>query len=427
MGVSNPVVGRNATASLVFMLLLLGPSPTLAQFPPMPLGPEVRVNTYTTGAQQRPSVAAYQTNFVVVWESDGQDGDQSGIFGQRYQGFQPTPLGTEFRVNSYTTGAQHAASVGSKYSSIFVVAWQSDGQDGDAGGIIARRYASSGSPLGAEFQVNSYTTAVQAAPAVAMDYAGRFVVVWASLGQDGSGYGIFGQRYASDGTPLGGEFRVNTYTTGSQVHPSVDMTPEGHIVVAWEGQSAGEDGLGIFAQRYVNDGAPYGAELRVNTFTTGDQHYPSVTADSNAFTVAWQSEGQDGSGSGIYERLFNLSTGGGSAEFRVNAFTTGSQAHPSVASNSVMNCGHAWSDDGQDPQGGIFVVSPYGCIGGGAATRVNTYTTGAQSQPLIAAGGGDYLFVVWTSEQDSDGSVGVYAQLMNPGWLPVELQDFKVE
>ena len=103
---------------------------------------------------------------------------------------------------------------------------------------MARRYSSSGSPLGDEFQVNSYSTAGQVTPAVAMDNAGRFVVVWASLGQDGSGYGIFGQRYASDGTPLGGEFRVNTYTPGSQVHPSVDMTPEGHFVVALFGKEA---------------------------------------------------------------------------------------------------------------------------------------------------------------------------------------------
>jgi large repetitive protein len=30
---------------------------------------------------------------------------------------------------------------------------------------------------------------------VAADPAGNFVVVWQSLGQDGSGFGIFGQRF----------------------------------------------------------------------------------------------------------------------------------------------------------------------------------------------------------------------------------------
>jgi hypothetical protein len=418
---------RNATAYLAFTLFLVGPPATLAQWP-MPIGPELRVNTYTTGVQRHPSVATPSNRFIVVWESEGQDGDQGGIFGQLLEDDFATPLGNEFRVNSYTTGAQHAASVGSKFSPVFVVAWQSDGQDGDAGGIIARRYTSGGLPLGGEFQVNAYTTAAQIAPVAAMDNAGAFVVVWASLGQDGSGYGVFGQRYASDGTPLGGEFRVNTYTTGFQGHPAVDMTPEGHFVVAWEGESATEVGLGIFAQRYVNDGAPLGGEFRVNSFTTGHQRYPSVAADADRFDVAWQSEGQDGSGYGIYNRNFNLGSGLPiDPEFLVNDSTTGSQTHPSVASNWFMNCGITWTDEVQDPQGGIFGVSPYGCGGGGAETHINTTTAGAQGRPALTAGGFDYLFAAWTSEQDPDGSLGVYAQLLNPGWLPVELQDFTVE
>jgi hypothetical protein len=426
MRIPNPFLGWTTTVWLPLLLLLVAPAAVRAQFP-MPIGPEVRVNTYTTSAQHHPSVATPFNRFVVVWESDGQDGDQAGIFGQSYSDDFPTPIGTEFRVNTYTAGAQHAASVGCKFSPIFVAAWQSEGQDGDASGIFAQRFSSTGTPLGGEFQVNTYTTGAQATPAVAMDNAGNFVVVWASLGQDGSGDGIYGQRYSTVGTPLGGEFRVNTYTIGGQGHPSVDMTPEGHVVVAWEGEWAGEDGLGIFAQRYVNDGAPYGGEFRVNTFTTGDQRYPSVAADANQFDVAWQSEGQDGSGYGVYNREFNLSTGAGSPPFQVNASPNGDQTRPGVASNWFMNCGIVWTDEGQDPQGGIFAVSPYGCGGGGMGTHVNTYTAGAQTEPVITHGGGDYLFVVWTSEQDSDGSQGVYAQLLTPGWLPVELRDFTVE
>ena len=46
------------------------------------------------------------------------------------------------------------------------------------------------------------------------------MVVWQSY-QDGSGNGIFGQRYASSGAPQGAEFRVNTYTTSSQGYPAV--------------------------------------------------------------------------------------------------------------------------------------------------------------------------------------------------------------
>ena len=51
-------------------------------------------------------------------------------------------------------------------------------------------------PTGAEFPVNSYTTSDQGIPAVASDASGNFVVAWSSYGQDGSGIGVFGQRYS---------------------------------------------------------------------------------------------------------------------------------------------------------------------------------------------------------------------------------------
>ena len=46
---------------------------------------EFQVNTYPTLNQGYPSVAsAGADSFVVVWSSDGQDGDDWGIFGQRF-------------------------------------------------------------------------------------------------------------------------------------------------------------------------------------------------------------------------------------------------------------------------------------------------------------------------------------------------------
>lgn len=48
--------------------------------------------------------------------------------------------------------------------------------------------------MGSEFQVNSFTTGAQLAPAVVADGTGDFVVVWMADGQDGSSWGVFGQR-----------------------------------------------------------------------------------------------------------------------------------------------------------------------------------------------------------------------------------------
>jgi hypothetical protein len=76
-------------------------------------------------------------------------------------------------------------------------------------------------PAGGEFRVNTYTTNLQRFPQVGMDGGGNFVVVWESVDQDGSGPGVFGQRYDAAGARLGEEFRVNTYTTGRQSLPGV--------------------------------------------------------------------------------------------------------------------------------------------------------------------------------------------------------------
>jgi hypothetical protein len=53
-------------------------------------------------------------------------------------------------------------------------------------------------PLGSEFRANSHTTGDQISPSVASAADGRFIAVWHSGGQDGSSWGIFGQRFADD-------------------------------------------------------------------------------------------------------------------------------------------------------------------------------------------------------------------------------------
>ena len=93
--------------------------------------------------------------------------------------------------------------------------------------------------LGAEFQVNTYTTQFQRSPAVAARTDGAFVVAWASNGQDGSGYGIFARRFSSAGTALAVEFQVNTTTTQSQNVPAVGVDSDGDFVVVWQSSGQG--------------------------------------------------------------------------------------------------------------------------------------------------------------------------------------------
>ena len=102
----------------------------------------------------------------------------------------------------------------------FVITWFSQ-QDGSNGGIFAQRYDNTGATVGSEFQVNTYTTASQGNPSVAMDNDGDFVVTWSSAAQDGNSFGIYAQRFDKTGIAAGSEFKVNTYTTNYQATPFV--------------------------------------------------------------------------------------------------------------------------------------------------------------------------------------------------------------
>jgi hypothetical protein len=255
---------------------------------------------------RRPVIAAAPSgNFVVVWHSYGRDGSGYGVFGRRFD-VSGTPLGTEFQANTYTTSNQRFPSVAVDNNGKFVVVWHSYGQqDGNSYGVFGQRFDAAGAALGSEFQVNTYTTSSQDRPTVAMDGTGNFVVAWQSYQQDGDNYGIFGQRFGSDGSRRGAEFQINTYTTDRQTRPRVASDGSGNFVVAWQGNLQDGSGYGIFGQRFNPDGSRRGAEFQVNTHTTDSQRYPTLGMDpAGDFVVAWQSSGQDGSGYGVFGQRY---------------------------------------------------------------------------------------------------------------------------
>jgi hypothetical protein len=264
------------------------------------LGGEFRVNTFTTGDQGGPSIAVDGNgNFVVVWVSADQDGNGHGVFGQRY-GSSGTPLGAEFQVNTTTLGDEQFPSVASDPQGNFVVVWtiaafidQGKGQ----------RFSSTGAPLGSEFDVHG------AYPSVSADATGRYVVVW----QSGSPFrDIFGQRFESDGTPLGGEFQVNTYTPYDQKYAAVASDALGGFVVVWQGIENVGDGsdLGIFGRRYDATGAPAGPEFRVNTYTTSQQVFPSIASSPTGLVVVtWDSTSQDVTLHSVYAQRYSFVSG----------------------------------------------------------------------------------------------------------------------
>ncbi|WP_341328087.1 calcium-binding protein [Methylotuvimicrobium sp. KM2] len=137
--------------------------------------------------------------------------------------------------------------------------------------IVARLYNASGQALNGEIHVNSFTTYDQAQPAVAALADGGFVVVWQSMLQDESYWGVYGQRFNANGTKVGGEFQVNTTVHDSQQQPTVIGLSDGGFVVSWEAEYQDGHQQGVFQdgdaateivmQRYDASGKPLGRSL----------------------------------------------------------------------------------------------------------------------------------------------------------------------
>lgn len=307
-------------------------------------------------SQNGPSIAALNDGgFLITWASYNQDTSGSGIFAQRYAADGST-VGSEFQVNTHTANSQTEPAITSLAGGGFVITWASDGQDGDQMGIFAQRYAADGSSVGGEFQVSTQIAGMQYLPSITALIDGGFVVTWASYGQDGSDYGIFAQRFAADGSTVGGEFQVNTYTANNQYFPVTTALADGGFVVAWGSFGRDGDQMGIFAQRYAADGSTVGGEFQVNTYTTNAQTGPSVASlDDGGFVIVWQSLGQLGSGYDIFAQRYAADGSAVGSEFQVNSYISDAQDAPWITSLSDGGFMITWESTGQDgEQRGIF-------------------------------------------------------------------------
>ncbi len=386
---------------------------------PVRQGVELQVNEFTPNAQAAAS-AAMESNgdFVVVWRSYLQDGYQLGVFAKRFDSA-GAMLALEFQVNTQTGRFEYGSVIASDADGDFVVVWHSFGQDGSGPGIFLQRYDSSGARLGVDFQVNTRTLNTQRFATVAMDADADFVVAWQSQYQDGDSYGIFARRFDAAGVPQAVEFQVNSWTTGHQGFPTAAMEDGGGFVLIWH--SAGQDGseTGVFGQRFAATGSAQGSEFQVNTYTTGDQGYAALAIDADGdFVVAWDSAFQDASGTGVFARRFGSAGEALGSEFQVSAYTFAQQFHSVAAMDTNGDFVVAWTADLPGGSGHEISAQAFTRAGlrVGPELQVNSFTLASQEfftapRPSGAAmdADGDFL-IVWESASQDGGERGVFAQ-----------------
>ncbi|CCI03457.1 Calx-beta domain-containing protein [Microcystis aeruginosa] len=329
------------------------------------IGSEFQVNTYTQNAQYNASIAALNSGgFVVVWASKLQDGSGNPIYGQRYD-VNGNKVGSEFQISTYTQDTQWWFELNPSVTTLndggFLVTWASESGDVN-GNIYGQRYDANGNKVGTNFQINTYAYGAQEEAAAITLNNGDLIVAWQSNPQNNGHWGLYGQRYDNNGNKLGNQFQIHSSPYYEYSEPRIAALSDGGFVVTsisgdWNTNTHDGSGQGIFGQKFDSNGNKIGSEFQVNTYTSGNQGYEWVTAlGDGGFVVVWQSQNQDGSGYGIYGQQFDANCNKIGNEFAINQYTANNQWYPAITTladgSSVII---TWTSENQDGSGnGIY-------------------------------------------------------------------------
>lgn len=255
-----------------------------------PLGDEFHVASMDQ-LQAEPSVTLdADGNFVITWSSNYSH-QPADIYARRFDN-QGLALGDEFQVSSDTNSSHGYPKVALDENDDFVITWYSTSGYSSSESIRGQRYDSQGQPLGTEITI----AASEASPHhdLAMMANGHFVEVWNGTynGVDG----LFARRYDNQALPLG-VFQVTDTSNNWPASPSLSIGANGSMIVAWE---AGYPNLNIFARRFNSSGVPQGNMFRVNTHPNSVWNAATAINTNGDFIIAWSSWLQDGEYSGVY-------------------------------------------------------------------------------------------------------------------------------
>ncbi|GAA0603417.1 hypothetical protein GCM10009416_46320 [Craurococcus roseus] len=290
-------------------------------------GAEFRVHDAPERSQISPRVAALADGgFLVAWSSIDparSDGQGSGFFARRYAA-DGTALGDGFRIHDDQPGGSAVAALA---DGGFLIAWPSDDPAVASGLVVhARRYGPDGVPTDADLRVSDAPDALLSGVQVTVLADGGFVLLCHTSDRSVSGnHGVLARRYAADGTPVGDSFPVHTAPAGDQLFAKAVALPNGGFAIVWQESAEASrfpqhDTYDIFARRYAADGTPLGDGFRVHDAVSDGELFQGATALADGgLLVTWMIFDPSGSGRYLhYARRFTADGAPDGEEFRVH-------------------------------------------------------------------------------------------------------------
>ena len=396
---------------------------------------EFQLNYFASGGQTSPDVAVFSSGgFVVTWEVEEEESTDLDVYARLFDA-EGQPAGWEFTVNSVVAGNQRKPAVAAWGYGAFIVVWESEGHDGDGYGVFGQLFLPGGDKIATEFQINTSTAFDQMNPAVTVGLGPAFLVAWQCDGffsGSAGNYEICARAYDSDPDWVGDDFLVNEYKMFDELAPALDAWGNGDYVGVWDQEATGGQGFDLTGRIFGPDGTKQEIEFTVTYPVTGSQRNADVAVADPGFLVVWDSDNaEDGDGHSIRGRFWTEEDAySGGDKFVVNTTSPGNQTLPSavafpgdvnkdefvVAWQSQPNVDSAWEirsrrvDSAGIPNATDFAVHGTNAdwdrtLAAAAAFMDGSFILVWQSCPVFWQGS--------ETGQDGDGC-GIFAQRFNP-------------
>jgi hypothetical protein len=307
------------------------------------------------GSQENPDVAhnAVDDNFLVVWQDSREN--EWDLYGQIVL-TTGIPLNDNFIVRNEAHSLVEPAVAHSTVSNTYMVVWA----DEDEGDIEAQRLTAAGALTGSALNVEVITSTQ---PAIAYNAAAnQYLVVYAReaspLVND-----IYGRLVGADGAFAGAAFAISN-EVHNQANPAVayDATSGEYLVVWYDDRDLAGTGWNIYGQRVAANGTLSGGVISIST-AAGDQYDPVVdwSGAADEYLVGWR-DGRDFATTGYDIYAQRVSASGTPAGANVGVVTVaGNQTAPHINYlTSVARYNVLWSDDRNAGSWDIYAQSVNG-------------------------------------------------------------------
>jgi len=195
------------------------------------LGGQFQANSTLGESEDHPAVTELADGgFLVVWS-------RPEVHGRRFTD-NGTAVGSDFQINTLTAGSEWEPDASLGPDGRVLVVWTDD-EDGDDGEIRGRFFNQNMAAQGADFRINTFSAGAQGHVRTAAYGPAGFFVVWESIGSSGDDnddYSVQGRIVTGGDQFTGSQFQLNVWTDARQRTPGIGGRGD-NVAVTWRSSS----------------------------------------------------------------------------------------------------------------------------------------------------------------------------------------------